>query len=136
MSRPYVYKPKPREERPDIIQFNSLFSQYIRKRDGNVCVLCGSKAHLTNSHLISAQLTIIRWDEINCSCQCSGCNKRHEFYPHIYTGWFLVKHGVEEYHRLCELAKRKMPLPDENRVKELYKEYTEKLGFLMGNPRT
>jgi hypothetical protein len=120
-------------ERPDIVAFTSLFSYYIKVRDGFVCGLCGSKARLNNSHLISAQLTIIRWDEKNCHCQCSGCNKRHEFYPHIYTNWFIKKYGFEEYERLCKLANLKQPLPDEVGIKHMTSDITIKLGKLLEN---
>ena len=78
---------------------DDAMSQYIRKRD-KYCITCGSPANLTNSHLITRSKHATRWVELNCHCQCRGCNYRHEFQPEIYTTWFLNKYGEKQYAEL------------------------------------
>ena len=62
-------------------QLDSVFSQYIRKKDAvdNIatCFTCGKKDHwkkLQNGHFQSRRHYATRWDEINCQVQCAGCN--------------------------------------------------------------
>lgn len=119
-----------KRDREDIVKFDSLFSQYIRARDKNTCLLCGSKTRLSNSHLVTRQVTILRWDELNCHTHCWGCNKRHTYHPEIYTAWFLRTYGVEAYLSLVNKALLKFPLPDEAQIAVLHKEYTLKLAGL------
>ena len=120
-----------RKDREDIQRFNSTFSKYIRARDGHRCGLCGSNTTLTNSHLITAECTALRWNEMNCHCQCRSCNIRHEHYPEIYTLWFIKKFGLEAYDELVTTSlMRKVPLPDEEKIEEMHREYAFKLGKL------
>lgn len=120
-----------RKDRTDIILLDSVYSLYIRERDGNVCLLCGSKRRLTDSHLITRQLTSVRWHELNNHCHCWGCNKRHEHHPEVYTVWFLKKYGVEKYIELYQMSLKYVPLPDEAQIKAMHEKYTEKLESLL-----
>lgn len=61
-----------------VIKLDKLFSLYIRNRDNNTCVVCGSTERPTCGHLFSRINYSTRWDEENCYCQCVGCNLRHE----------------------------------------------------------
>lgn len=82
-------------------KLDTEFSLYIRERDGH-CVTCGSAERLTNGHLFSRVAHSTRWSELNCHCQCWGCNYRHEFDPYPFLNWFENKFGKEaldELHR-------------------------------------
>lgn len=84
-------------------QLDSLFSLYIRKRDGIVtdgkCVLgCGPIECC--SHLITRGKHSVRWSEINATAMCMGANLRHEYQPEIYTSWWIAKYNADAYQRL------------------------------------
>jgi hypothetical protein len=74
-----------------------VFNAWIRRRDGNRCVCCGTTQNPTCGHLITAGKKSTRFDELNCHCQCRTCNYSHEFRPEIYTLWFIRKFGGEAY---------------------------------------
>lgn len=79
---------------------DGVFSQYVRKRDGNMCVVCGKRDHVSNGHLISRKTVATFFDEDNCHAQCRGCNKRHNYHPEHYTEWFIRRYGFEAYQAL------------------------------------
>ena len=71
-------KRKKKSERTKAVEAaDREMSLYIRAMDGR-CVVCGKTENLTNGHLFSRGSHSTRWDEDNCSCQCKGCNMRHE----------------------------------------------------------
>ncbi len=76
-------------------------SKYIRARDRR-CYICGKTDNLQNGHLITRGKFATRWDEKNCKCQCSGCNKRHEFQPEIFTSMWIEENGIEAYQELVK----------------------------------
>lgn len=82
-----------------ISKLDKVFSEYIRKRDKR-CITCGHTEQLTNSHLITRSKYSVRWSELNCHCQCRGCNMLHEFQPEHYTNWFIKKYGLKKYQNL------------------------------------
>ncbi len=56
---------------------DKTFSEWIRKRDNYVCFTCGKKgdkSSMQNGHYISRSINILRYSELNCHCQCIGCN--------------------------------------------------------------
>ena len=62
-------------------KLDSIFSQYIRRRDvkENIaeCFTCGKKddwKRLQCGHFQSRRFYSTRWDETNCQVQCAGCN--------------------------------------------------------------
>jgi len=78
-------------------KLDKLFSEYIRLRDKNTCVLCGSTERSQCGHLFSRVALNTRWDEENSYCQCSGCNLRHEHDSYPYNNWFIEKFGKEKW---------------------------------------
>ena len=75
---------------------DTLFSKYIRARDHNTCVLCGSTERPQCGHLLSRSASATRWDETQCFCQCSSCNFKHEFNAYPFIKWFIEKYGKEK----------------------------------------
>lgn len=113
-----------------ITELTTEFNRYIRLRDGQ-CVTCGTKRRLTCSHLVTAQKTSTRWDYQNCHCQCSSCNKSHEFYPERYTYWFITKFGFGAYTRLYYLSlQQNQLLPDEEQAGIMLAEVRQKIDEL------
>ena len=82
---------------------DSAMSKYIIARDKK-CVTCGVAVGLTNSHLITRGKNSVRWDDVNCNCQCFSCNLRHEHYPEYYTQWFIQNYGLMMYEDLVGRA--------------------------------
>lgn len=99
-----------------------VFSLWIRKRDGNRCVQCGSREQLTCGHIISRRIQSVRFDEYNCHCQCWGCNSGHRYWPHKYTAWYVEKFGRESYLRLVERS-RSLKQWKSNNLRELILKY-------------
>ena len=90
-------------------RIDRIFSEYIRERDGNRCVLCGSSLRPQCGHLFSRVALNTRWDEENSFCQCSGCNLRHEHDSYPYNNWFIEKFGKDkwdEIHRRWNTVKQ------------------------------
>lgn len=80
-------------------ELDRLTSLIVRKRDG-FCVTCGSRDNLQCGHLIKRGRKWTRWDLRNCNCQCASCNIKHNYYPEIYTEWFIGKYGLDLYKSL------------------------------------
>lgn len=84
-------------------RLDEITREIVLARD-NYCVLI-SPSHagaMQCGHLITRAKRSIRWDLRNCSVQCAGCNIKHEFYPEVYTRWYLGKFGEPSYHKLCQ----------------------------------
>lgn len=90
-------KPKKKSLPKLIKELDTIFSKYIRQRDGNKCVICGSTKNVQCGHLIRRGKGAVRWDEHNCNGQCSCCNIKHEYWPEPYTKWFLDMYGESGY---------------------------------------
>jgi hypothetical protein len=103
-------------------------SKYIRARDRH-CVTSGATENLTNSHLITRSKYATRWDEMNCHCQSSGENMRHEYQPEIYTDWWIRKYGEEAYHALVLKSNTPVKLTTQDilDIAEYYKEKYKEL---------
>lgn len=59
-------------------ELDKVFSEYIRKRDGQ-CIVCGVRRGLQCGHLFTRAAYSTRWDEWNAWGQCPSCNMRHEY---------------------------------------------------------
>ncbi len=88
-----------------IRKLDKAMSQFVVNRDKK-CFTCNSTQDLTNGHLFTRGLYIVRWDKLNCHAQCVGCNFRHEFDPAIYQLKFIDKYGLETYKELYRKAHR------------------------------
>ena len=56
---------------------DKVFSVWIRKRDKGICFTCGVQRpikNMQNGHFVSRSFNSLRYDELNCHCQCPGCN--------------------------------------------------------------
>jgi len=88
-----------------VLKADQKFAAYIRNRDGNKCILCGSTKNPTCGHLIKRGKKATRWDEVNCNCLCSGCNYKDNFEHDHYVLWFLREYGQPMYEDLLERSK-------------------------------
>jgi len=85
---------------------DSLCSDFVRRRDGYQCVLCGSHEQPQNGHVLVRGKWGTRWDLLNQHCQCSSCNIRHgkAQQAHYYYNWFMGRWGMGAWEYLCEKA--------------------------------
>jgi hypothetical protein len=107
--------------KPIVLPYNKLlkraddvFAAWIRNRDreqgcyANEVEEVRGTCHgfFCNCHLFGRGDKAIRFDEFNCNGGCSYHNQIHDHTlrpkPHIYTGWFIKKYGVEKYEELWQ----------------------------------
>lgn len=81
-------------------KLDTVFSIWIRERDGNKCVMCWSTENVQNWHLFSRVNLSTRWDEINCNAQCARHNILHEQDSKPYTDWFIENYWQSMYEDL------------------------------------
>lgn len=79
------------------------FSLFIRARDGNKCVMCGSVENVQCGHLFSRVAYATRWLGTNAVAQCARCNMNHERNAWPMTKWFIDKYGQEHVELLQRL---------------------------------
>jgi len=83
-----------------IKKLTKIFNEYIRLRDNNTCVICGSTQNPTAGHLFSCVNHSTKWDEDNVFCQCRNCNYYHETNAYPFTKWYIEKFGKEKLDKL------------------------------------
>lgn len=88
---------------------DKIFSVWIRNRDDNRCVVCGSDYRVQCGHLIKRGKKRLRFSELNCNAQCASCNFKHNSYPEPYTAWFINKYGKDSYLKLVKISEDKSP---------------------------
>lgn len=95
---------KVKSERKALVKsVDTLHSLFIRRRDSNRCVVCGSRENTQCGHIFSRVAYSTRWDlnkKGNAHCQCSGCNCSHEYDPYPFYNWYINKFGKAEFDRL------------------------------------
>jgi len=97
---------QPKSERRQLeAKLDTLTSLIVRWRD-ECCVICGKIEFLDCGHLIKRGKRAIRWNLKNTNGQCRGCNFKHNHYPEVYTLWFILTYGQDEYDKLVRLSER------------------------------
>ena len=85
------------------LELDALHSKFIRTRDGNRCVQCGSTSQPTCGHVFSREHLAVRWDtrpDGNCHCQCWSCNSGHSWDSFKYLSWYIKRFGEERLNAL------------------------------------
>ena len=87
-----------------ILRADSLFSKYIRQRDGH-CVRCGSTQALQCSHYFGRTRWTVRFDPMNCDCLCYGCHRLWEKEDReAYRRFKVNQLGQDGFEDLCTMA--------------------------------
>jgi hypothetical protein len=71
---------------------DQLCSAIVILRDKQ-CVVCGSPNNLTNGHYIHRAVMPLRWNLVNCNCQCALCNSIHEENDTPYLEAMVQRYG-------------------------------------------
>ena len=87
-------KPKAPSRKRIVRDLDALFSEVIRKRDGDTCFVCGSRERPQCGHIFSRVSYRTRWDLANAVVLCSGCNLRHEFDPYPLLRRCIDYYGI------------------------------------------
>jgi hypothetical protein len=59
------------------------------------CVICGNENNLGNGHYVRRGVEVLRWNLVNCNCQCIHCNIEHESNEARYTAWMIENYGKD-----------------------------------------
>lgn len=86
-----------------------VFNDYIRARDGKVCISCGSTTAISyhaGHYRTTAAASQLRFNEDNCSSQCASCNVHKSGSITEYRSGLIKKIGLQ----------RVLDLESDNRV--------------------
>ncbi|WP_260864034.1 recombination protein NinG [Citrobacter sp. Marseille-Q6884] len=75
-----------------------VFNDYIRARDGKVCISCGSKTAISyhaGHYRTTAAASQLRFNEDNCSSQCAACNVHKSGSITEYRSGLIKKIGLQ-----------------------------------------
>lgn len=103
-------------------KLDAVFSKFIRLRDKGQCYTCPKKddpKYMQNGHFVPRQYLALRYDEINCHCQCYACNMLYNGQPSVFALNLKRDYGDEIVEKLE--AKRQAVIK--------YFPYEEKLEF-------
>lgn len=105
---------------------DSVFSQFIRIRDKGKCYTCGLQKHwkeMQNGHFVPRQYLSLRYDEINCHCQCYACNMLYNGQPSAYAKRLEEDFGAGTVARL-ESKRKDLCLWREPEYNQIIDKYT------------
>lgn len=110
-------------------ELDTIFSRYIRWRDDGQCYTCSKKdnpKYMQNGHFVPRQYLSLRFDEINCHCQCYACNMLYNGQPSAYAERLKRDYGEDIIEKL-ELKRQEITkdFPYESKIAE----YTEKFAI-------
>jgi len=115
-------------------EFWKVFSEYIKKRDKNICFTCGAQVEGVNSHAghyrtgATCKLPLY-FDERNVHCQCFNCNINlsGNWYP--YQARMHAKYG-KEIDAEFDVLNQKVVQYDKMTYWNLIQDYEKKLKAL------
>jgi hypothetical protein len=99
--KPNKKKSKSTAKKPSLKKADTLFSRFIRDRDGK-CVRCGKTEYLQNSHFWPRAISNVRFDPENCDALCYGCH-----YGDRYHGWEYAKQGEYRDFKISQLGEER-----------------------------
>ena len=98
-------KSKKSDKKYWIDKLDKVFSLYIRLRDSRAwhyrafrCISCGDTKPfemMDCGHFVSRNCFAIRWNEQNCSGECSACNRFHSDHLLGYRKNLIIKLGTD-----------------------------------------
>lgn len=101
-------KRRKKTERKKLIErLDAVFSLWIRKRDKGKCFTCpkqGDIKEMQNGHFVPRNNMSLRFDELNCHCQCPQCNVFKKGAMDEYAANIVMTYGEKT---LLDLRRRK-----------------------------
>ena len=122
--------PKKPTRKTLITKLDKVFSEYIRRRYGEIatCVTCGKKDHwkkLQAGHFMSRKHYATRWDEDNVEVQCSACNVFRYGEQYLFAKYL----GTEKADMLLNKSRETVKFPDWE-IQEMIDLYKTKISLL------
>ena len=111
-------------------QLWTIFSKYIRARDGNICYTCGSQAHHAGHYVPQSKGNALKFEERNVHAQCISCNsfKRGNLAPYALHLERDYGPGIlQEFERI----KNTVYKPTREELSEKIEHYTAELNRLI-----
>jgi len=119
-----------------ILKLDNLFSFYIRLRDkrlyGGICPLCSKRPIEVCFHHIPRGNYKIRWDPMNATGSCKGCNMLEFMKRNLdfrFDDWHIRTHGQEVWDRLNRL-KRETAKFSQDDLQELCDDFRKRIEAL------
>lgn len=84
-------------------RLDAVFSKFIRQRDKGQCYTCPKKAEpkfMQCGHFVPRQYLAVRYDEVNCHCQCYACNMLYNGQPSRFALNLERDYGIGTVERL------------------------------------
>lgn len=112
-------------------KLDAVFSKFIRARDGGQCYTCPKKddpKRMQCGHFVPRQYLAVRYDEINCHCQCYACNMLYNGQPSKFALNLERDYGVGT---VASLEAQRQVITKDFPYSEKFIEYTNKLRSLV-----
>lgn len=112
---------------------DKYFSKYVRLRDGNECITCGTKTgQMQNGHFMSRRYNATRFEEENCNSQCYRCNVLFYGEQFKYAQAIDLKYGDGTAVKLAKMAAEPHPFTIEE-LQEIIHDSREQIAFYGNN---
>ena len=100
-----------------------IFNRWIRNRDGNICITCGSTDRQIHAgHFMpQGRHSEVRFDAHNVHSQCSVCNNHKSGNLAVYRQKLIGKYGIEEVERLEHSTTKKWSIEELIQIQKEYK---------------
>ena len=110
-------------------ELDAVFSKWIRQRDEGQCYTCPKKddpKYMQCGHFVPRQYLSVRYDEVNCHCQCYACNMLYNGQPSAYAQRLEKEYGSGTVEML-ERKRNKITKLEPSWYMEMLEEYKERL---------
>jgi hypothetical protein len=111
-------------------KLDEVFSRYIRYRDEGQCYTCPHKddpKRMQCGHFVPRQYLAVRYDEVNCHCQCYACNMLYNGQPSRFAMNLERDYGEGT---VARLEAQRQVITKNFPYEALIEEYTAKLSAL------
>jgi len=88
-----------------------VFSKWIRNRDSDKCICCGSTKQPQAGHYVPRACLRLRYDPRNVNCQCCSCNVFKKGNMDVYAMKLMKLHGSNILYDLDEIKKENAKNP-------------------------
>lgn len=105
-------------------QADTVFSKWIRNRDGWVCICCGSTERIQCGHFVPRGRKSVRFSEVNCNAQCADCNWAHNYNPARYTLSLHHKYDLYTINNMLLKSETKVTKIPRSELEDIIKRYS------------
>ena len=88
------------------LKADAIFSKWIRKRDSGKCYTCSKQDEekfMQCGHYVPRDVIELRYNEVNCHCQCVACNVFKKGNYVIYSQKLIEEFGIKKVKELSKI---------------------------------